>query len=845
MANNPVQIVLNDEAFLRAPEPGRGGPDRDFFDGDDEKFRTHKSELIAQLDAIDAALATSPDGPLTYVRVRMRNEAIAKSYRPNRALLTGDLFPCVGAGAPGELFFRLPRAYIHRLRTRFEEAEVRSEQRRPRNDGKPYLYVTRFRSELGAIESLDLIAADLKRKFSAATAVSTLLSPSAASGYVVELFEDAPLQSVTSSDDVLGLRRSFQTLQDRLRSIGPGLYATLLPSAGGVQAIELALTTGPAPALIEDRRVVRHDLPLVLPVQPVDRNIERHEQMLTKLASHPLVRRIRPPILLEHSDSPASAGTGKFVVPIRPMTGTFPKVGVIDTGISRYLLDWTLHRHDFLDEGEVDVSHGTQVAGILIGARGANGQGVGVEEDGCDVFDIPMLSTRPFLDVYGPRGFEAFLEELEAAIVEVKERYGVRIFNMSLNLTSPVEQDLYSVYAARLDEMQDRLGVLIVNSAGNLDSVDWRPAWPKQPNQALAALANRTTADTIYMPCESVRALAVGALTPPGCKHIEGTPATYTRRGPGLRVGVKPDVAHFGGAGDTTNVDHTGLATCSVDGDLLHTRGTSFASPLAAKTAAALDVQTGEKLEPRTLRAFMIHNSRTPDALSSRRLTDVARQFVGFGQPTDARSMLETDDHAITLVFESRLTAGEARPAILRFPFVWPASLVDPDTRACRGIVRMTLVYDAPIDPAFGTEFVRVNLDAYLRQRQPTDRKDGKPSWRDQIRQCFLPKSSGLTVPERALIEHGLKWWPTKRYEEDFGGGVGQSTEWRLEVESVVRAEADFPAEGVPFSLILTIEDPDRDRPLFNEFRRQLVTNQVDLHDIRTAVRLRARGGRS
>jgi len=841
MANNPVQIVLNDEAFLRAPEPGRGGPDKDFFDGDDEKFRTHKAEMIAQLDAIDAALAHAPEGPLTYVRVRMRPEAIAKSYRPSRALLTSDLFPCVGAAAPGELFFRLPRAYLHRLRARFEEAEGRSELRRPRSGGAPYLYVSRHRSELGAIESLSTVAADLKRRFSAATAVSTLLSPSAASGYVIELFEDGPLQASSTTDDVLGLRRSFQTLQERLRSLGSGLYAALLPSAGGVQAIELSLTAGSSPALIEDRRVLRHELALILPRQPIDQSIERHEQMLSLLASHPLVRRIRPPVLLEMSEPSSAIGTGTFAVPNRPMNGTFPKVGVIDTGISRHLLDWTIHRHDFLGEGEVDVSHGTQVAGILIGARGANGPIVGAEEDGCDVFDIPMLSTRPFLDVYGPRGFEAFLEELEAAIIEVRDRHGVRVFNMSLNLTSRVEQDLYSVYAARLDEIQDRLGVLIVNSAGNLEAVDWRAAWPKQPRQALAALANRTTPETIYMPCESVRALAVGALTPPDCKHIEGTPATYSRRGPGLRVGVKPDLAHYGGAGDMANPNHTGLQTCSEDGLVVHTRGTSFAAPLVAKTVAALDIQTGEKLEARTLRAFMIHNSDTPDALASRHLTDVARQFMGFGQPRASRTMLETDDHAITLIFESRLTAGEARPAILRFPFAWPVSLVDPDTRACRGKVKMTLVYDAPIDPAFGTEFVRVNLDAFLRQRQPIDRRDGQPSWRDQVRQCFLPKSSGLTVPERALIEHGLKWWPTKRYEEDFGSGIGQSTEWRLEVESVVRAETQFPAEGIPFSLILTIEDPDREKPLFNEFRRQLVTNQVDLHDIRTAIRLRPR----
>jgi hypothetical protein len=156
----------------------------------------------------------------------------------------------------------------------------------------------------------------------------------------------------------------------------------------------------------------------------------------------------------------------------------------------------------------------------------------------------------------------------------------------------------------------------------------------------------------------------------------------------------------------------------------------------------------------------------------------------------------------------------------------------------------MTLVYDAPIDQAFGTEFVRVNLDAKLQQRQAADRKDGSPSWRDQVRQAFLPKSAGLTPPERALISHGLKWWPTKRYQEDFGEGVGASTEWRLQVDSIVRAEAEFPAEGIPFSVILTIEDPAHSNPIFQELHRQLMTRSVVLQDIRTAVRLRPRGRR-
>lgn len=840
MSNNPVQIVLNDDSYIRAPDPGRAGPDKDFFDGNDRGFAAHKKAMIERLDEIDAKLASSRFGPLAYVRVRMRTEAIAKSYRPNRSLFIRDQFPCVGAGAPGELFFRLPRHHLHRLRNRFGSAEERGETRVSRN-GNAYRFVTRARSELGAIEDIDVAPSDSKRNFSAAQAVQALLQPSAASGYVVELFEQRPLEDEIS-DDVLGLRRSFDTLQHDIASLGQGTYAALLPSPGGVLSLEVLITNARNAPLIEDRRSVRSELMLSPAISSIDPDVERHENALALLAEHPLVRRIRFPVVLAPSTAPSAASAIPFVVPPRVASAIYPKVGVIDTGVGPVLSDWTQSRYDFLPESQCDTEHGSMVAGILLGARTANGPGIGREEDGCDICDIPLMPRARFLDVYGPRGFEAFLEELEAAIVEARDDHGVRVFNMSLNITSPVEQNLYSIYAARLDEIQDRHGVLIINSAGNLQAAEWRAPWPAKPRQALAALASRTAPDTIYMPCESVRALSVGALNPPGGAHLDDAPATYTRRGPGLRVGIKPDLAHYGGNGDAAAPHATALATCKSDGTQCETRGTSFAAPLVAKTIASLDAITGQRLDVRSLRAFAIHNAQTPAPLRNRSLRDIARQFVGFGQPCSAAEMLETDDHAITLVFESRLTVGEQRPAILRFPFTWPASLVDPATLACRGLVRMTLVYDPPIDQAFGTEFVRVNLDAKLQQRQPFDRSDGLPSWRDKIEQGFLPRSAGMTPPERALISQGLKWWPSKRYRKDFGAGVGESTEWRLQVESIVRAEAAFPSEGVPFSLILTIEDPDGRQPVFQELRRQFVGNRVDLHDVRTAVRLRARG---
>jgi hypothetical protein len=124
MANNPVQIILNDQDFHRAPEPGTPPRSRDFFEKADEAFAAHKAALLAAVDAIIARLQVSPYGPLAYLRVQMRSEALAKSYRPVGWLFKRDQFPCVGADAVGTLYFEAPLIHLPALRRAIDAAEL-------------------------------------------------------------------------------------------------------------------------------------------------------------------------------------------------------------------------------------------------------------------------------------------------------------------------------------------------------------------------------------------------------------------------------------------------------------------------------------------------------------------------------------------------------------------------------------------------------------------------------------------------------------------------------------------------------------------------------------------------
>lgn len=844
MPNNPVQIVLNDTDFHRAPDPGQPPRPKDFFADADRAFVAHRDGLADTLDRIIAEVERSPFGPATYLNVQMRTEALAKSYRPVYWLFKPDQFPCVGAEAVGTLYFRAPLIYLRGLKARIEKAEstVRIVERQA--DGKPYPAPTLKRAEVGAIETIEIASPTEKRSFSTAAAMEMFADPATVSGYQIDLFEGLDAQEIAS--DATGRTELFRSLERMLLSFGPGTRTLLSVRVGRMPVLEFQLTQGESPAIVDNRLgLLRGDVAPAPAPTLIDRNADRHETALNLLQRHPLVRAIRPPLRLQlvDSDSPKSLEVpprGQPIeIPLPTQDATYPIVGVIDSGVADILDPWIIERFDFLAEDEYDAKHGTMVAGILTLGQRVNPPAVVPEPDGCKILDIPLFPNGNFLAYY-PNGFSEFLAEVEQAVSEAKENHGVRIFNLSINAISEVERHTYSTYAAELDRIADTYDVVFVNSAGNLTQAQARAPWPKRPSDVIRYFANRTSSDTIYKPAEGVRTISVGALNPPqeDNTHIAGAPTVYSRRGPGLQVGVKPDLAAYGGAGIRKPGGTTGLASVDEAGVPIPVIGTSFAAPLVARSLAGLDAATAGGLHPEALRAMLIHGAEIPEPLTKRGLKDLARQFAGFGRPATARDMLETDDHQITLLFQSRLTIGEKKPVILRFPFTWPQSLVSGG--ACSGRARITLVYSPPLDPAFGAEFVRVNLEASLKQRQAENDKDGNPRYTTQIDAKFLPKRSGLAVPEKALIDHGLKWWPVKQYGKTYDSH-GVSSQWRLEVTSLVRAEATFPAEGVPFAVLLTIDDPGGTAPVFQEMQQALQASPVNAQSLQTAFRVRPR----
>lgn len=815
MPNNPVQVILNTRDFFVSPDPGRVGPSKDFFQDRDHEFVAHRDQLSRQVQSIASVLHQS-GFDAGVVKVNLRREAWAKSHRPNRALFPPEKRPCIGVSSIGELYYHVTAEDIEEVRSEIQAAEPETVRKTSKN-GKVYVSPSDQRSEVGAIETIELPGVSDKRQFSLEEGLRWLADPRTSGAYFVEFFAPPPTF-------IPGL------ISDYLQRITEGIATAAQDHQLSIETfkVDVEQSEHRRPTVVIAMRVRGEEIP-----RTVDEKTRAdHSTFLAILDGHPYVRRVLlPPIIEATRIGPTDNIPQNISIPRKISHGAFPRVGIIDGGIGSHLAEWAVGEHTILAAEHLKRDHGSFIGGLLVGARLLNGSVVCDEPDGCELFDIGILpdpDQSAVFKSYYPKGIVDFLLELENGVETAKRDHGVRIFNMSLNLLDPVQPDGYGIVASLLDRIADKHDVLFVISAGNLRSGDCRPEWPPDPNAAIQQLASRTSPDTILQPCESSRSIAVGALNAPRCTgRIESAPTAYTRRGPGLRVGVKPDVAHCGGSLPDTRTA-SGLHSWAETGQVISGQGTSFASPLVAKSLAMLESRVASPLSREMLVALLIQGSSLPMPLRDPALAEIARQFAGFGIPNCSEELIETEDHAITLVFSDILHSRRE----LQFDFVWPRSLVNSATGACRGEVRMTLVYRPTLNREFGSEFVRINLDAHLRQEQ-------EGSYAGRVGQAFLPEVKEDAPFEHELIRHGLKWWPIKVYRERFPRGVGKSSNWRLCLESLARSEEAFPATGVPFALVLTISDVQERAPVFNELRNHLSARNVQISDIRATTQVR------
>ena len=190
MANSPVQIVLNSDAFIEALENNGGGGSKDFFAGNDTEFIEHRDNIQNQLSEIKSMQLVNSFAKVSYAKVTLKQTALAKSHRPTSQVFKRDVAPIIGAGDLGELFVELTPESIDKINTKVGQAEpeTRYKEKNGKNEPNP----SRLRSEVGAIEGISPYTASDKRNFSVKEAVKWLSNPQTGGSYMVELFEAPP-----------------------------------------------------------------------------------------------------------------------------------------------------------------------------------------------------------------------------------------------------------------------------------------------------------------------------------------------------------------------------------------------------------------------------------------------------------------------------------------------------------------------------------------------------------------------------------------------------------------------------------------------------------------------------
>ena len=706
MAENQIQFVLNPRTFIGDKDLVNGfGPNKDFFGGNDNDFIAHKGVLIKELIALGKASYGNAYSRITYAKVKMRSNAIAKTHRPTKSIFTRNKRNyVVGGVGVGELLIEMHPGSIEKTVLAINRAENTTRE-------KP----SRARSEVGGILSIQPYSSADRVPFTLAEVTAWKEEGLVSNGYYVDTFHPLYLlfKPMQLSEDFKGLLKSFK---DNLDSLSYISYKELITSGYGGQIF------------VHIESVSKEDYEL------------KNAELLNFLAEHPLVRKVTAAPAL--SSFSASEGLGLDVdITVPDDVSSFPIVGVIDNGVPDVFDGWKVYSWSELPDDFRVEEHGSKVAGLLVKGNELNGTDLIPEADGCRLADLFVFPSESNWNKAYPLGVENFFESLRNAVEEAKEISGVRIFNISINQKGRVPTEgWYSVAAKKLDEISDELDVQFVISAGNLPSDQLRDEWiPADPEHNIGGFLPEHIA---LPPAESLRGISVMALNP-----NDQSPTSYTLIGTAYQAGVKPDIAYVGGSAERDS----GLSSVSMTGQKILVSGTSMSAPLVAKIMSSVDNKIGGNAPLELLKALMIHHAQYPDVIINDAYEEVKKNLYGFGIPASSEIILTEDAHSFTFVVADRIPFDKK----LSMAFPWPTSLKNRDG-SCRGEVKLTLVSRPLLDDSFGEELVRENITAYLRAGTADGKKKGFMKFE------FSNVEDEEPAEEENLIKDSFKWNPVK-----------------------------------------------------------------------------------
>lgn len=404
----PVQVLLDTKQFIDLEESRTfGGGKKDFFENDNRGFARHKDRLRKRLQGITESM-TKRGEPANFLHVEMREEALAKSYRPLGSLFTESHgFALVGGGRIGEMLFQCtPKALMRLDRIIDEKAEIEPREVVNQRTDQLERRASGYRSELGAINDVKIHDAADRLSFSVEEAVAWLSQPNTLGGYSVELFRPDPQRAPHA---VAELVEQFRRGMSRL----PGglIVRPFMPSIQTAHFGEPSLALTVMLVREPDQRFVA--LPFLddgrpadvsaIARPPVTTRIERdmtparHQALLAFLSEQTLVRSIELPPLLEAAPAATSPQNEAKNIPSPADDIDYPVVGIVDGGVADLptLEPWRAGDAGLVASADRDENHATFIAGLIASGAFLNPHlAERLESQGCKFHDLDIFPRR-------------------------------------------------------------------------------------------------------------------------------------------------------------------------------------------------------------------------------------------------------------------------------------------------------------------------------------------------------------------------------------------------------------------------------------------------------------------
>ncbi|MGH9534073.1 MAG: S8 family peptidase [Terriglobales bacterium] len=427
--------------------------------------------------------------------------------------------------------------------------------------------------------------------------------------------------------------------------------------------------------------------------------------------------------------------------------------------------------------------------------RGIDGDGVAGPVDdyldhGCAVtssllfgsLEALSLAPQPFaridhyrvMDAQTEKEPEESLYPVLKRIVAVLERQTYEFVNFSIGPGVPIDDDDVHPWTAKIDPLLSEGGTLASIAVGNSGERD------------AASGLNR-----IQPPSDCVNALSVGASDSAGAR------ADYSSVGHGRCPGVmKPDGLVFGGTEGSpfwvVDSTHPLMAKGVI--------GTSFAAPLALRTAIGVRAVLGPAVRPLALKALLIHHAEARGNAPSE---------AGWGLlPTDVEELITCATGTAHVVYQGELDPKKFLRAGIPMPARPISALVT---------ITATICIATPTDPEHPGTYTRSGLQIFFRKDRFNVQKgktNPKPS-------SFF--RSGLGMPGRLI--RGAHQWETVRHESRRMRGKDLKNPC-FDIHYNPREEGhDTAGKKIPYAMIVSVSSPgvkDLFDQIFNRYRFQL-----------------------